>query len=103
MSSLHLFKLAVMLVFIMVTCTLAYKLNSLNDNELDEQNLQNLPNKEYVRHIHSMIDAYNGGINGKILIETNALIDTKYQTIKRNGDLINSLLGLPKGLIEAGR
>nr|XP_026494826.1 uncharacterized protein LOC113399798 [Vanessa tameamea] len=103
MASLHFLKLAAMLVFIMSQYTLAYKFNSLNDNSLDEQSVQNLPNKEYVRHIHSMIDAYNGGINGKILIETNALIDTKYQTIKRNGDLINSLLGLPKGLIEAGR
>ncbi|KPJ15047.1 hypothetical protein RR48_09074 [Papilio machaon] len=64
-----------------------------------------LVNKEYVRHIHSMVNAYSnrGDGAGRLVIETNALIDTKYRTWKRNADLINSLLALPKGMNEAGR
>ncbi|CAH2074072.1 unnamed protein product, partial [Iphiclides podalirius] len=64
-----------------------------------------MTNEQYIRHIHSMINAYNkrGDSNGRYLIETNALIDTKYRTWKRNADLINSLLALPKGMSEAGR
>nr|BAD80753.1 Pigment-dispersing factor [Bombyx mori] len=37
------------------------------------------------------------------IIETKALIDTKYRTWKRNADLINSLLALPKDMNDAGR
>ncbi|XP_013182081.1 PREDICTED: uncharacterized protein LOC106128310 isoform X1 [Papilio xuthus] len=61
--------------------------------------------EQYVRHIHSMVNAYSNRGNGvgRLVIETNALIDTKYRTWKRNADLINSLLALPKGMNEAGR
>nr|QDK59916.1 pigment dispersing factor [Cydia pomonella] len=62
-----------------------------------------ITDEEYIRHIHSMIDAYRGDIGGRFIIETNALIDTKYRTWKRNADMINSLLALPKGLNDAGR
>lgn len=52
-----------------------------------------------------MVNAYSnrGDGAGRLVIETNALIDTKYRTWKRNADLINSLLALPKGMNEAGR
>lgn len=56
-----------------------------------------------MRQIHSMMDAYNERLNGKLLIKTDALVDTKYPALKRNGDFINSLLSLPKGLMDAGR
>ncbi|CAG4981260.1 unnamed protein product [Parnassius apollo] len=61
--------------------------------------------EQYVRRIHSMVNAYNnrGDLNGGLVIETNALIDTKYRTWKRNADLINSLLALPKDMNDAGR
>ncbi|RVE43438.1 hypothetical protein evm_011889 [Chilo suppressalis] len=58
---------------------------------------------EYTRRIHAMIDAYRGGATGRMVIETNALVNTKYRTWKRNADLINSLLALPKGMNDAGR
>ncbi|CAK1581977.1 unnamed protein product [Parnassius mnemosyne] len=61
--------------------------------------------EQYVRRIHSMVNAYSnrGDLRGRLVIETNALIDTKYRTWKRNADLINSLLALPKGMNDAGR
>ncbi|KAI8435068.1 hypothetical protein MSG28_003477 [Choristoneura fumiferana] len=62
-----------------------------------------LADEEYIRHIHSMFNAYRGDVGGRLVIETNALIDTKFRTWKRNADVINSLLGLPKGLNDAGR
>nr|QMS43298.1 pigment dispersing factor [Grapholita molesta] len=62
-----------------------------------------ITDEEYIRHIHSMINAYRGDVGGRLIIETNALIDTKYRTWKRNADMINSLLALPKGLNDAGR
>lgn len=58
---------------------------------------------QYMRQIHSMMDAYNERLNGKLLLKTNAVSDTKYPTLKRNGDFINTLLTLPKGLLDAGR
>lgn len=58
---------------------------------------------QYIRHIHSMFNTYRGDAGGRLVIETNALIDTKFRTWKRNADVINSLLGLPKGLNDAGR
>lgn len=58
---------------------------------------------QHMRQIHSIMDAYNERLNGKLLIKTNAVSDTKYPTLKRNGDFINSLLTLPKGLLDAGR
>ncbi|XP_026758132.3 uncharacterized protein LOC113517609 [Galleria mellonella] len=62
-----------------------------------------IADKEYIHHVHSMIDAYRGDVGGRLVIETNALIDTKYRTWKRNADLINSILALPKGMNDAGR
>lgn len=54
--------------------------------------------------MHSMINAYRGDkMGGRFVIETNALINTKYRNWKRNADLINSLLALPKGMDDAGR
>lgn len=59
---------------------------------------------QYIRHIHSMVNAYRDDVLGRrMVIETNSLVDTKYKTWKRNGDLINSLLALPKGMNDAGR
>lgn len=58
---------------------------------------------QYIKKIHSMIDAYRGEKSGRTVIETNAHINTKYRTWKRNADLINSLLALPKGMNDAGR
>ncbi|XP_075970082.1 pigment-dispersing factor [Anticarsia gemmatalis] len=63
-----------------------------------------LTNDEYIRQVHSMIDAHKADVlGGRMVIETNALIDTKYKTWKRNADLINSILALPKGMNDAGR
>ncbi|CAG9783691.1 unnamed protein product [Diatraea saccharalis] len=61
------------------------------------------PDDEYVRRIHSMIDSYRSSINGRMVIESNALINTKYRIWKRNADLINSLLALPKDMNDVGR
>ncbi|CAH2086542.1 unnamed protein product [Euphydryas editha] len=106
MASLHLLKLASMLVVIFIPIILANKRNFVSDepllNSLDQRKVSNLPINEYIRQVHSMIDRYNDDLNEK-LWERNALIDTKYQTLKRNGDFINSLLSLPKGLNDAGR
>ncbi|XP_013186514.1 argininosuccinate lyase [Amyelois transitella] len=66
-------------------------------------NKKYIANKENIQQIHSMIDAYKGEIEGQMIIETNEMIDTKYRTWKRNADLINSLLTLPKGMNDAGR
>nr|XP_053625374.1 uncharacterized protein LOC128683608 [Plodia interpunctella] len=66
-------------------------------------NMQYIPDKEYIQHIHSLIDAYKGEIAAQMVIETNEMVDTKYRTWKRNADLINSLLALPKGMNDAGR
>lgn len=64
---------------------------------------------QYVRHIYSMFDAYRREVGAstkdgaRLVIETNALIDTKFKTWKRNADIINSLLALPQGMNNAGR
>lgn len=42
-------------------------------------------------------------MEGRAMVDTNALGETKFKTWKRNADLINSLLALPKGMNEAGR
>ncbi|XP_026742799.1 uncharacterized protein LOC113504606 isoform X1 [Trichoplusia ni] len=61
-------------------------------------------NERFNRQIHSMINAYRDDmLNERMVIETNSLVDTKYKAWKRNADLINSLLALPKGLNDAGR
>lgn len=59
---------------------------------------------QYIRHISSIMNAYRSDMmGGRLIIETNSLIDTKYKTWKRSADLINSLLALPKGMNDAGR
>ncbi|CAH0720772.1 unnamed protein product, partial [Brenthis ino] len=88
---------------------LAFQLNSLvTEPHSFTQNLQSIPNlsksdKEYIQNIYSMINAYKRNMDSKIFVETRKLINTKYQTWKRNGDLINSLLTLPKDMMDAGR
>lgn len=78
-------------------------LESYGEEDLAEM-IPSMENDKYIRHIHSMINAYRDDILGRrMVIETNALVDTKYKTWKRNGDLINSLLALPKGMNDAGR
>ncbi|XP_068630004.1 uncharacterized protein Pdf [Battus philenor] len=71
----------------------------------DKEIIPYVTDEQYVRHIHSMVNAYSnqGDKGGRLVVETNALIDTKYHAWKRNVDLINSLLALPKGMNEAGR
>nr|XP_021202728.1 pigment-dispersing factor isoform X1 [Bombyx mori]XP_021202729.1 pigment-dispersing factor isoform X1 [Bombyx mori]XP_021202731.1 pigment-dispersing factor isoform X1 [Bombyx mori] len=62
--------------------------------------------EQYIRQIHSLVNAYredNSMLGENFIIETKALIDTKYRTWKRNADLINSLLALPKDMNDAGR
>ncbi|KAI5633058.1 pigment-dispersing hormone (PDH) domain-containing protein [Phthorimaea operculella] len=60
--------------------------------------------EEYIRRIHSMFDVRRGrsGRAGPVF-QTDELIDTKYHMWKRNADLINSILALPKGMNDAGR
>lgn len=56
-----------------------------------------------------MFNAYRGEVGDnnedkrRLVIATNALVDTKFKAWKRNADVINSLLALPKGMIDAGR
>ncbi|XP_028160854.1 uncharacterized protein LOC114353182 [Ostrinia furnacalis] len=71
-------------------------------NEIPEL-LPYIANKEYLKKMHSLMNDNRGEKNDRTLIETNALINTKYRTWKRNADLINSLLALPKGMNDAGR
>lgn len=42
-------------------------------------------------------------MEGRLIIESNSQIETRLRTWKRNADLINSLLALPKGMNDAGR
>ncbi|KAJ0180477.1 hypothetical protein K1T71_003881 [Dendrolimus kikuchii] len=98
----------VLLVLALLSDVSAYDVdNDLGPNILYRNMPKLVPyvaDEEYIRHIHSMINAYRGDrLGGKLVIETNALIDTKYRTWKRNADLINSLLALPKGMNDAGR
>ncbi|CAB3236414.1 unnamed protein product [Arctia plantaginis] len=77
-------------------------LRTLSEEELTE--LVPYMAKEYMRHIHSLMNAQKADMASKRMVtETNALIDTKYKTWKRNADLINSILALPKGMNDAGR
>ncbi|KAJ8725594.1 hypothetical protein PYW08_003777 [Mythimna loreyi] len=79
------------------------EIESYGDEELAEI-IPYVENDKYIRHIHSMINAYRDDVlDRRMVIETNSLVDTKYKTWKRNGDLINSLLALPKGMNDAGR
>lgn len=50
------------------------------------------------------MNAYKADLpSERMVIETNAPKNTKYKTWKRNADLINSILALPKGMNDAGR
>lgn len=50
------------------------------------------------------MNAYRSDVKGgRLIIEMNSQIDTRYKTWKRNADLVNSLLALPKGMHDAGR
>ncbi|KAJ2952796.1 hypothetical protein O0L34_g7155 [Tuta absoluta] len=62
--------------------------------------------EEYIRRIHSMFEVGRGRAAGRgsgPVFQTDELIDTKYHMWKRNADLINSILALPKGMNDAGR
>nr|AGH25566.1 pigment dispersing factor [Helicoverpa armigera]WGD18939.1 pigment dispersing factor [Helicoverpa armigera] len=80
-----------------------HDMESYDEEELS-QIIPYVENDKYIRHVHLMINAYEDDVaRRRIVSETNALVDTKYKTYKRNGDLINSILALPKGLNDAGR
>ncbi|KAG6449512.1 hypothetical protein O3G_MSEX006110 [Manduca sexta] len=69
-----------------------------------EPDILYLTNEELIRQIHSIMKAYKENTHGdQFYIETNALVNTKFRAWKRNADLINALLALPKGMTEAGR
>ncbi|CAG9585529.1 unnamed protein product [Danaus chrysippus] len=57
--------------------------------------------KEYIDHDYDGND-FEDEI-GKTRIYLNTLKDTRNRWEKRNGDLINFLLGLPKDMLDAGR
>ncbi|XP_049867314.1 uncharacterized protein LOC126367699 [Pectinophora gossypiella] len=75
------------------------------DNNIPKIRLFDTPDEEYTKHVHSLFDAYRGDYSDRMVVETetDTLIGTTYRTWKRNADLINSLLALPKGMNDAGR
>ncbi|KAL4703009.1 hypothetical protein ACJJTC_009995 [Scirpophaga incertulas] len=60
------------------------------------------PDDDNLHKINSDIDE-DEETNDAIMIDTNTLIGIKYRPWKRNVDLINSILTLPKHMNEAGR
>ncbi|XP_059054252.1 uncharacterized protein LOC131848423 [Achroia grisella] len=88
------------LVLIVFVCQVSvHEFKAINFGQYVEDYLEN----EYIHHIRSMIDAYREDIGARLFAETNPSINTKYRTWKRNADLINSILALPRDMNDAGR
>ncbi|XP_041976859.1 pigment-dispersing hormone peptides-like [Aricia agestis] len=90
----------ILLLGSLLASSYAFKLSAV-DLEPNMENYDELSfNKEYAPYL-AMIDEYRGEQNN--ILDDDPTFDARYRTWKRNADLINSLLALPKGMSDAGR